>query len=159
SDFSDERTVDGRDLRGGDEVTLQKSWADSNGIHLGDRVRLAAPAGIISLKVVGLFEFAGGLDFGGQGFGSMPIGPARKAFDKPHVWDEVDAVVSGNGQAQVDAVAGRLRQEFGKGVDVSTPQQKGQDVEDQLQALNVVLYFFAGMALFVGGFLIFNSFN
>ena len=32
-------------------------------------------------------------------------------------------------------------------------------MEDQLQAFNVVLYFFAGMALFVGGFLIFNAFN
>jgi putative ABC transport system permease protein len=158
SDFSDERTVQGRDIRGGKEVTLEKSWADSNNIQLGDSVRLAAPAGIVSLRVVGLFEFAGGLDFGGQGFGSMPIGPARKALDKPRVWDEVDAVV-GDGQAQVDAVAARLRTEFGKGVDVSTPQQKGQEVENQLQALNIVLYFFAGMALFVGGFLIFNSFN
>ena len=42
---------------------------------------------------------------------------------------------------------------------MATPEAKGEDVQDQLQALNVVLYFFAGMALFVGGFLIFNSFN
>jgi putative ABC transport system permease protein len=158
SDFSDQQTVAGREIEGGDEITLQESWADANEIELGDTVRLAAPSGIIELRVIGLFEFGGGLDFGGEGFGSMPLGPARAAFDKPDVYDEVDAVVGG-GQAEIDAVAERLRQSFGPGVDISTPDQKGDEVEDELQALNIVLYFFAGMALFVGGFLIFNSFN
>src|SRR4029078_6067516 len=63
------------------------------------------------------------------------------------------------GQSQIDAVRKRLRAEFGKGVEIATPQGKGPEVEDQLQAFNVVLYFFAALALFVGGFLIFNSFN
>ena len=48
---------------------------------------------------------------------------------------------------------------FGKGVEVETPQTKSEDVESQLQAFNAILYFFAAMALFVGGFLIFNAFN
>ena len=52
-----------------------------------------------------------------------------------------------------------LNERLSKGVEVDTPQGKGEDVESQLQAFNAILYFFAAMALFVGGFLIFNSFN
>ena len=42
---------------------------------------------------------------------------------------------------------------------VKTPQGFGEQVAQQLDALNVLLYFFSGIALFVGGFLILNSFN
>jgi putative ABC transport system permease protein len=158
ADFTDAQTVEGREIEGGREIELQQSWAESNGIEVGDRVRLAAPRGVIELEVVGLFQFSTGLEFGGEGFGSMPIAPARKAFDKPGVYDEIDVVVDG-GQEQIDATAAALRAQFGRGVEVATPDAKAEDVEQQLQALNIVLYFFAGMALFVGGFLIFNSFN
>jgi putative ABC transport system permease protein len=157
-DFSDAHTVDGHDIAGGKEITIDKSFAASNGIKVGQEVRLAAPSGVIEPRVVGLSEFSNGLEFGGQGFGAMPIGFARRAFDKPDVWDEVDVVVDG-GQPEIDSVRKGLRAEFGKGVEINTPQGKGQDVENQLKAFNVVLYFFAGMALFVGGFLIFNAFN
>ncbi|MGZ5309622.1 MAG: ABC transporter permease [Solirubrobacterales bacterium] len=163
-DFSDAKTVEGRDVAApsraqvGEEIVLDRSFADTNGLEVGDRVRLAAPSGVIEPKLVGLQEFAGGLEFGGQGFGAMPLGFARRAFDKPDVWDEVDIVVDG-GQPRIEQARRALRAEFGKGLEIETPQGKGQEIEDQLQAFNVVLYFFAGMALFVGGFLIFNSFN
>jgi putative ABC transport system permease protein len=149
----------GRNFRPGRrEIGLQRSWADANGIELGDRVRLATPTGIATLEVVGLFEFSTGLDFGGEGFGSMPLGPARQLFDKPRAWDEVDLVVDG-GEDTIAAVRDRLERKLGKGVQVATPQAKSEEIEAQLQAFNVILYFFAAMALFVGGFLIFNSFN
>ena len=151
-------TVAGRDARRGPEIALQKSWADANGISLGDRIRLATPAGVERLRVVGLFQFTTGLDFGGQGFARMPLATARRLMDKPRAFDEIDLVVDGGDQA-ISQVQRRLRDELSKGIRVETPQSKTADVEQQLQAFNVILYFFAAMALFVGGFLIFNSFN
>jgi putative ABC transport system permease protein len=44
-------------------------------------------------------------------------------------------------------------------VKVQTPSEVGDDFAAQIQAFNIVLYFFSGIALFVGGFLILNSFN
>ncbi len=157
-DFSDSEVVEGREVEGGDEIGIDSGFASSNGIEVGDRLRLAAPSGVIEPKVVGIAQFTNGLEFGGEGFGVLPIETAREAFDKPDGWDEVNVVVDG-GKAEISAVRKRLRAEFGKGVEIATPDGKSQEVEDQLQAFNVVLYFFAGMALFVGGFLIFNSFN
>ena len=107
---------------------------------------------------MGLFQFSSGLDFGGQGFATMPLGPARRVMDRPRVWDEVDLVVAG-GEETISRVRDDLRRRLPSGVKVETPDQKSADVESQLQGFNAILYFFAAMALFVGGFLIFNSFN
>jgi putative ABC transport system permease protein len=158
ADYSDSQTVSGASVSGGRQIEIEKSWAEANGIDVGDMVNLAAPRGIVELEVVGLFQFSSGLDFGGEGFGAMPIGVARKAFGKPDTYDEVEVIVAGD-QGRIDDVSRRLEDEFGRGVDISTPESKGEEIQDQLQAFNIVLYFFAGMALFVGGFLIFNSFN
>ncbi len=158
TDLSDARTVAGRRPKHGLEVDLQTSWADANGIDLGERVPLATPAGVKRLRVVGLFQFSSGLDFGGQGFARMPLGSARRVMDRPSVWDEVDVVVAG-GENTISGVQDDLRRRLPQGVKVDTPGQKSADVESQLQGFNAILYFFAAMALFVGGFLIFNSFN
>ncbi|HEY7151867.1 MAG TPA: FtsX-like permease family protein, partial [Solirubrobacterales bacterium] len=156
--LSDSRTVAGRDARHGMEISLQESWADANGISPGDGVRLATPSGVKRLRVVGLFQFTTGLDFGGQGFARIPLAPARRLMDKPRALDEVDVVVNG-GDAAISRVRRQLREDLPGGIKVQTPESKTADVEQQLQAFNVILYFFAAMALFVGGFLIFNSFN
>ena len=88
----------------------------------------------------------------------MPLREARDVMDKRGKLDEINVVVSG-GDSEIEAVQKRLRQRLPGGVEVDTPQAKGDEVESQLQAFNAILYFFAAMALFVGGFLIFNAFN
>jgi putative ABC transport system permease protein len=158
SDFSDTETVSGRDPIRGREIALQESWADANKIELGDRIRLATPSGRARLEVVGLFQFATGLDFGGEGFATIPLAEARDLMDQPRGFDEVQLTVSG-GEETISEVRRRLERKLERGAKVATPEAKSDEVEDQLQAFNVILYFFAAMALFVGGFLIFNSFN
>jgi putative ABC transport system permease protein len=156
--LTDAETVAGRRPRGGPEIMLQQSWADAQDLEVGDRVRFATPSGLAGLRVVGLFQFATGLDFGGEGFATVALGEARELMEKPRRLDEVNVVVDG-GENTIDEVRGRLKAQLGKGVRVLTPSAKSNEVEAQLQGFNAVLYFFAAMALFVGGFLIFNSFN
>lgn len=158
-DFSDTELVDGRAVGSGSEIELERSWARANGVGEGDTISVAAPAGLRRYEVVGLFQFATGVDFGGEGFGTVPLAEARNAFDEPRGWDEIQVVVAGSGEGAVADVRRRLRAELGRGAEVITPQAKGDQIQGQLVALNVILYFFAGMALFVGGFLIFNAFN
>lgn len=159
ADYSDVVLTGGRDIESGHEVKVLDSWADSNGIEVGDSIRVASPTGIAGLEVVGLFRFGNNVQFGGEGFGAMPLEAARGILGKHGGYDEIEVIVEGDGPAAVDSVQERLEGLFGRGVEVATPQQRGDEIQEQIQALNVVLYFFAGMALFVGGFLIFNSFN
>ena len=155
---NDSQTVAGRDPERGLEIALQESWASANGVELGDRVSLATPDGEERFEVVGLFQFSSGFEFGGEGFAVMPLAAARDIMDKPRVFDEVDVTVDG-GDTTIAAVERRLHERLAKGIEVATPASKSEDIESQLQAFNAILYFFAAMALFVGGFLIFNAFN
>ena len=158
TNLTDAETVAGRRPRRGGEIMLQESWAEAQELDVGERVRLATPSGLARLRMVGLFQFATGLDFGGEGFGTLALGEARELMEKRRAFDEVNVVVDG-GEDTIARVQDRLRDELGKGVRVLTPSAKSDEVEAQLQAFNAILYFFAAMALFVGGFLIFNSFN
>ncbi len=158
TNITDSETIAGRDPRRGREVSVQDSWADANDIEAGDRISLATPDGKRRFEVVGLFAFQSGFEFGGEGFAVMPLAEARKVMDKKRSFDEIDVIVEG-GAETIAGVERRLDRQLGRGVRVETPQTKSEDVESQLQAFNAILYFFAAMALFVGGFLIFNAFN
>ncbi len=158
TDITDSETVAGRDPERGREISVQDSWADANDVEVSDRISLATPDGERRFEVVGLFSFQSGFEFGGEGFAVMPLEAARKVMDKRKGFDEIDVIAEG-GAETIAALERRIDRRFGKGVKVETPQTKSEDVESQLQAFNAILYFFAAMALFVGGFLIFNAFN
>ena len=156
-DVTNAQTIAGREPRQGLEISLQDSWADANGIAVGDAVRLATPDGAKRFEVIGLFKFSTGFEFGGEGFGVMPLDAAREVMDKRRVFDEINVIV--DEAAAIEAVQRDLDRALSRGLDVETPAAKSEEIESQLQAFNAILYFFAAMALFVGGFLIFNSFN
>jgi putative ABC transport system permease protein len=67
--------------------------------------------------------------------------------------------VKARDRSQAEALRKRIASTLGPGFEVKTPKGFGADLQQQLQGLNIVLYFFSGIALFVGGFLILNSFN
>jgi putative ABC transport system permease protein len=156
-DVTNAQTVAGRDPIRGLEISLQDSWAEANGIEVGDQVRLATPDGTKRFQVTGSFRFSSGFEFGGEGFAVMPLDAAREVMDQRRVFDEINVVVD-DGE-DVERVERELERVLPRGLDVETPAAKSDEIESQLQAFNAILYFFAAMALFVGGFLIFNSFN
>jgi putative ABC transport system permease protein len=157
-DAGDSERVAGRaPAAGRGEIEVSAEWAREQGVAVGDRLSLSTPSGIAPFQVSGLFEFGGGLEFGGYGMASMPIEDARVAMDKPGVWDEINVVAADGTPPEV--LRDRLDAALGRGVEVATPQTKNEEMQDQLASLDIVLYFFSGIALFVGAFLILNSFN
>jgi putative ABC transport system permease protein len=156
-DTTDAVRVDGRRPLRGREIELQAGWADEHGVTVGDRLPLSTPSGIVPLEVVGTYELGGGLDLGGYGTAAMPIDAARPVMDKQGTWDEIAVVV--DERAAVDDVRARIDAALPDGIEVMTPESKGDQLQEQLAGLDVVLYFFSGIALFVGAFLILNSFN
>jgi putative ABC transport system permease protein len=152
------QVVAGRDpVAGRNEIQLPSDWARAHDVGVGERVTFSTPTGLVKLRVSGLFKFEGGLDFGGYGLAAMPLEDARQVMDKPGLWDEIDVTVKPG--ADVTQVRRTLAAALGRGVEVATPQTKSDEAQKQIAALDVVLYFFSGIALFVGAFLILNSFN
>jgi putative ABC transport system permease protein len=153
----DFRVVKGRRIDAGTEIMVEQNWARAHGYGVGDRVRAAGPTGETRLPIVGVFRLTSTLNVGGLGYAAMPLVAARQLFDQPEGWMQISVVTSDRGN--VDAVKKRLERAIGKGADVQTPGEFSDMVSQQLAGLNTVLYFFSGVALFVGGFLILNSFN
>jgi putative ABC transport system permease protein len=149
--------VAGRKPASGPQLGVELNWAKDHGIHLGQSLRVGTPAGPRTLPVVGLFRFSDNLNFGGQGMAAMPIGAIRPLVGIPSGYHQVS--ITATDRTQVAELRRRVQARLGPGVDVRTPQGVSGDISKQLQALDVVLYFFAGVALFVGGFLILNAFN
>jgi putative ABC transport system permease protein len=153
----DFRWVEGRKPGTGREIVLERNWARARGLSPGDRMRVATPTGTAELPVVGIFRFSSGLSFGGRGFAAMPVDAIRPLIDVPSGFHQVSVVV--DDKDQLETIQKRLARALGPGATVKTPQGFSEDVKQQLNGLNLILYFFSGVALFVGGFLILNSFN
>jgi putative ABC transport system permease protein len=153
----DFRVVEGRKISAGPEVMVEQNWARDRGYGVGDRVRVAGPTGRTQLPIVGIFKLTASLNVGGLGYAAMPLGAARRLFDQPDGWMQISVVAEDRGE--VAALKKRVERVAGSGTTVQTPGEFSDQISDQLAGLNTVLYFFSGVALFVGGFLILNSFN
>jgi len=149
----------GREANSGPEVVLEQNWAREHHLGIGERVRVASPTGRLTLHVVGIFGLSSGVGFGGRGLAFMPLAYARRVMNQPSGWMTISVTASDMSGAAVAAVKRRLEDRLGAGVLVQSPSGLAETTTAQLKALNIVLYFFSGVALFVGGFLILNSFN
>jgi putative ABC transport system permease protein len=153
----DFRLVEGRRIDSGREIMVEQNWARDRGYGVGDRVPVAGPTGRTQLPIIGIFKLTSSLNVGGLGYAAMPLGAARRVFDQPRGWMQISIVAGDRGN--VGPLKRRVQRLLGSGATVKTPQEVSDELGEQLAGLNMVLYFFSGVALFVGGFLILNSFN
>ena len=146
--------TEGRFPASGKELTLDGGSAESAGLKIGDKVTLGTPRGPEKLKLVGILRIPGG-SFGGFGFGMVPLPYARAAFDEPGRISGI-AVEAADG-TPVEELRGRLDRGLGEGLQAERSETRTQEMTSQLQGFRISLLFFAGTALFVGAFLVFNA--
>lgn len=156
-DLTGAKIDEGRRIRGGNDLAIDSEFARRKKLEPGDTLRLATPDGKKKFRVVAIMNYGSGVQFGGQGFASIPIERARNVMDIESGYSQI--AVRLDRDADAAAVQRRLERKLGKKVDVKTPSEKGEEAASQMRAFNVILYFFAAMSLFVGGYLILNSFN
>jgi putative ABC transport system permease protein len=143
------------------EVAVVKSTAENRGIDIGDRIGIATRRGTQQVRVVGTFEF-GDVSFGGTDLIWAPLEDIQSWFDRE---GEVTSI-------NIDAAAGttpeqlvrRLEPIVPAGVEARTGQKAADetaaDINDQIGGfLTPALLAFAGAALLVGAFIIFNTFT
>ncbi|MEX1007880.1 MAG: FtsX-like permease family protein [Acidimicrobiia bacterium] len=149
-----------------DEVVLDENTADKSGYRLGAEVpivfREATPE---KFTLVGVFTFGDSSSPPGTRAGFTPA-TAQRVVGRPGEWDSI-YVAAKPGVSQ-DEVARNVREaiataEQSESYEVLTGKQfadeSASNVKDRLGFLNTFLLVFALIALFVGSFIIYNTFS
>ena len=153
--------VAGRPPTGPDDVVIDTRTAAAQRFVLGQRVRVVTPIGSNEYTLVGLVRFGTTDNLLGATLAGFSLATAQRIFHLEGQFTTID--VSGN-QGVLDSVlAQRVQAVLPAGYEAITGSTASQQSSDQFNSivgiLRDVLLVFAGISLFVGAFIIFNSFS
>lgn len=143
------------------EIVLVESYAADNDLAVGDWVEIITGMETTRLRLVGLITKDGPGQLNNGAFGIIPLTRAQKLFDRPGEIDQLD-IVSAEAYREptsLDVLKTSLQQWAGDTYSVLYPASQGQRQSQMLQNYQIGLNLMSGMALFVGAFLIFNTFS
>jgi len=150
----------GRSPAGPGEVVLDANTTEVGGYAVGDSVTVLATSGSESFELVGVAKFGESNSLGGATTALFELRVAQRLMEAEGQLDAVSVrgEVGVSQQALVDAISPVL----GDGVEAITGAEATADSQDQIATaltfINVFLLAFAGIALFVSAFVIYNTF-
>jgi putative ABC transport system permease protein len=152
----------GRPPANGDEVAIDKHSADIGHLAVGDRVTVLTKHSPRQYTITGLVRWGTADSPLGASITLFDLDTAQRVLGKPGQVDEIDVMAS-PGVSQ-DELVQRLRTALpDRSLEIITGAQvveEGQSgIRDALAFFDTFLLVFAGVALFVGSFLIFNTFS
>jgi putative ABC transport system permease protein len=157
--FNPLNLVEGRWPSGSEEVAIDEGVADDENLAVGDRIRVAAVGPAREYAIVGVARYGDLSSLGGATFAIFDVPTAQALLDKEGEFDAVQAAAQ-DGVTPEELVA-RIREELGPSVTVrSGTEQASEDSDEVAMFTSIIRYFllsFAGIALFVGAFVIFNT--
>ncbi|POX65401.1 ABC transporter [Streptomyces sp. Ru62] len=154
--------VSGHAPRGKDEVLIDSATAKRAGYRVGDTVRLSVDGPVLTPTVSGIFTTDDGNVAAGGSLTLFDTATAQALFGKKGTYDEIDVrAAAGTSQAALKA---RLDKALpAKLVETTTGKQLADDqaeaISSSMSSLKQGLLVFAGIALFVGTFIIANTFT
>jgi putative ABC transport system permease protein len=162
--FRSDTLVSGR-YPSGRELTVDKATANRNHLRLGQKLRLAAVAPAAPFTLVGITKFGNVSSLGGAAIIEVDLATAQRITDKIGKYDQI-VVAAAPGVTHNELVArikARIPPSLHGHVDVKTSEQNVQDqtsaIANGLNFLTIGLLAFGGVAVFVGAFIIFNTFS
>ncbi len=154
--------TDGHLPRTADEVAIPKATADANGFKVGDELQIQDAAPKKTYTISGIVTIAGVDSFGGGVIAVLTLPEAQRMTGHGNAYDEIElAAKPGVSAEQLKA---RVAKVVPQNVEVRTgDEQAAKQTKDIktgfLDFLRTALLAFAGISLFVGAFLIFNTFS
>ena len=153
--------VEGRKPRTAKEASLDQSAAEEAGLGLGDTVKLASVERVASYEIVGLTKL-GEASWGGASIAALILPEAQRITDKRGEFDQV--LIAADEGVSEETLKRRVQQRVGDpSLLIETAKENAERNSDQIHEdlgfLRIALLVFAFVALFVGAFLIFNTFS
>jgi putative ABC transport system permease protein len=152
--------VEGHAPRGPTEASLDKAAADASDLKPGDKIKLISQARLQAFRLVGLTQL-GSASFGGASIAQVTLPVAQRLSRKRGRFDQI-AVAADEGVSP-QALKRRIAKRMPAGVKVETAQENAdrasEEIRENLGFLQTFLLVFGFIAVFVGSFLIFNTFS
>jgi putative ABC transport system permease protein len=143
------------------EVSIDSFTAREEKYEIGQTVRIAGTAGAKTYRIVGFGRFGSDIPLGGASIAQFTLAEAQRLTGKEGKYDEI--LVAAAGGVSPEQLEQRIAEVLPPTVTVrtgtETAQVESQDIKDGFSFLSTALLAFGGIALFVGSFLIFNTFS
>ncbi|SCE02359.1 putative ABC transport system permease protein [Streptomyces sp. Termitarium-T10T-6] len=142
-------------------VALDKDTASKGKYKVGDPVRVATNGPVKEYTLSGIFTTEDGAVNAGGSLVLFDTPTAQKLYLKPGVFQNATVSAAGgvSDQKLLDEIEPLLPKDATAQTGKALADQQAKDIESGLTSLNTMLLAFAGIALFVGIFLIANTFT
>jgi len=157
--FNPLRLVEGTWAQAANEVVIDAGTADDLGYGVGDTVRIATLKPVRSFRVVGVARYSNVESLGTATFAVFTIPAAQELLDRPKQFDMIQAAAK-EGLTPEDVVADiepilPPTAQVRSGIEQA--DEESSEVAEFTSFFQYFLLAFAGVALFVGAFVIFNT--
>ncbi len=153
--------VQGRAPRTAGEVALDRNAVDKGKYSLGDKVGVVGQQGKRLYTLVGVAKFGDQTSIAGATIAIMTLPEAQRVLGEAGRFDEIDVWAASG--VSPEALVPRLRTALPASVTVRTGEAQARsmskDIKQGFSFITTVLLIFAGVVLFVGAFMIFNTFS
>ncbi|MFB7309787.1 ABC transporter permease [Streptomyces sp. NPDC056192] len=153
--------VDGTGPVGDGRIALDKETAKKGAYEVGDRVRVATNGPVKEYALSGIFTTEDGAVNAGGSLVLFDTQVAQQLYLKPGWFQDVTvtAAAGSSDRKLLDAVEPLLPKDATARTGKDLADEQAKQIEDGLGNLNTMLLAFAAIALFVGIFLIANTFT
>ncbi len=157
--FNPLNLVEGRWPAGEGEVAVDEGVADEEDLEVGDQIGVAALGPAQEFEIVGIAKYGDLSSIGGATFAIFDVPTAQALLDKEGQLDAVQAAAAEG--TTPEQLTQRIQAELGSDVTVRTGVEQADEQSSEIATFTTIIrYFllsFAGIALFVGAFVIFNT--
>jgi len=139
-----------------DSLIVTKAFADRNRLGKNSRVPLGTADGEKTFTVRGIMKSSHLADAFGGNLAVMDIYAAQRMFGRGRTFDRIDLALKPG--AALENAKQELAALLGPGFDVQAPASRGNQAESMLAGYNMMVDMSSTFALFIGMFIVYNSF-
>ena len=155
------RLVEGTAPTGADDVVMDKATATKHHFAVGDRVLMNLPNRAQTFTITGIVTYGSDDNLAGVTLAGFDLRTAQMAFNSRGAYDTINVLAApGSDSVRTELAIAKL---LPPGVQIVSGQTVANElssaVDNALGFISTVLLIFAAIALFVGGFTIFNTFS
>jgi putative ABC transport system permease protein len=140
-----------------DSIIVTTSFAQENGLRTGSTIPMSTMQGEKKFTVRGIMKSGGMASAFGGNLAVMDIYAVQKVFGRGRKFDRIDVAVKEG--VRVEDARKEIESALGPGFQVDQPSARGAQFESMSRAYSITADITSAFALFIGMFIIYNTFQ